>query len=89
IFSVIQNSRNLKPNPYLLDTAKHLFAIALGEVPGYAPQLDDEQLPLRVLQQAYVESYGMKKYVPTILAPVNFSLETKSFPAVYYSLSYP
>lgn len=30
IFSMIQQKRNLKPNPYLADTAKHLFAIALG-----------------------------------------------------------
>jgi hypothetical protein len=89
IFSIIQNSRNLKPNPYLLDTAKHLFAIALGEMPGYAPQLNDEKLPLKVLQRAYVESYGLKKYVPTILAPSHFSLENEGDEAIYYSLSYP
>lgn len=29
-FSVIQKKRNLKPNPYLVDTARHLFTVALG-----------------------------------------------------------
>lgn len=30
-FSVIQKQRNLKPNPYLTDTARHLFTTALGD----------------------------------------------------------
>jgi hypothetical protein len=39
-FSIIQMKRNLKPNPYLADTAAHLFTTALGKAPGYAPAID-------------------------------------------------
>lgn len=88
IFSMIQQSRNLKPNPYLTDTAKHLFATAIGSAPGYAPALDDAALPLHVLQNVFIESYGLKKYHPTIMQPLHFNYEKDKYP-VYYSLQNP
>lgn len=87
-FSVIQKKCNLKPNPYLVDTAKHLFASALGAVPGYAPATNNDALPLDILQQVFVESYGLKKYKPTIMQPRHFHFETDYFP-IYYSLQHP
>lgn len=86
-FSIIQQNRNLKPNPYLVDTAKHLFAIATGAIPGHAPALNDHA-PLDSIQKAYVESYGLKKYLPTIMKPIHFSFEKSYFP-IYYSLQNP
>lgn len=88
IFSIIQQQRNLKPNPYLTDTAKHLFATATGSVPAYAPATDDSALPLAVLQSAFTEIYGLKKYIPTIMQPVYFNVEQNKYP-VYYSLQNP
>lgn len=87
-FSIIQKSRNLKPNPYLADTATHLFATALGAVPGYTPSLNDQALPLNILQKAFIESYGLKKYLPNILQPSHYKLETDEHP-IYYSLQHP
>jgi len=87
IFSVIQQERNLKPNPYLADTAKHLFATAMGAVPGYAPAMNDDGMPLSIIQTAYSESYGTK-YYPTIMQPTHFSFETDKT-AIYYSLYHP
>ncbi|WP_367606746.1 hypothetical protein [Legionella sp. W05-934-2] len=87
-FSIIQRKRNLKPNPYLVDTAKHLFATVLGATPGYVPAIDNSALPVQTLQQIFVESYGLKKYWPTIMQPKHFNFETDSFP-IYYSLQYP
>lgn len=84
-FSVTQKKRNLKPNPYLADTARHLFTIALGAVPGFAPACNDNALPLEILQKSYIESYGMTKYFPTIMQPVNFNFEYDKTP-VFYSL---
>ncbi len=86
-FSVIQQKRNLKPNPYLADTARHLFSIALGCVPGYAPALGEEAIPVSILQKVFVESYNLKKYIPTIMQPVNYNFESN--PPVYYSLQHP
>lgn len=88
-YSLIQNARNLKPNPYLIDTACHLFAIALGAFPGYAPCCNEESLPLEALQRAFVESYGLKKYIPTIMYPAHFTFEDKVSRPVYYSLQFP
>jgi hypothetical protein len=87
-FSVIQQKRNLKPNPYLADTARHLFSIALGCAPAYSPALDEEALPIHLLQKVFVESYNLKKYIPTIMQPVNYNFETNKMP-VYYSLQHP
>lgn len=88
IFSVIQKKCNLKPNPYLTDTAKHLFTTALGAAPGYAPAHTDDFLPLEYLQKPYIESYGMKKYYPTIMQPKVYNFETDITP-IYYSLQNP
>lgn len=88
IFSFIQKKRNLKPNPYLADTVAHLLTTTLGATPGYAPALDEEQIPLEIIQKAYVESYGLKKYYPTIMQPVHYVFEKETHP-IYYSLNYP
>ncbi len=87
-FSIIQKKRNLKPNPYLADTAKHLIATALGAAPGYVPASDDEAIPNEILQQAFINSYGLKKYLPTILQPSHFYFENDQRP-IYYSLQHP
>jgi len=88
IFSIIQNQRNLKPNPYLADTAKHLFTIAIGAACGHIPAVNNDFLPLDLLQKVFVESYGLKKYFPTIMQPAYFNFEENSEP-VYYSLQNP
>lgn len=87
-FSMIQQKRNLKPNPYLADTAKHLFATAIGATPGYAPALTEDALPLSCIQRTFVESYGLKKYLPTVMQPTHFAMESSDGP-VYYSLQNP
>lgn len=87
-YSVIQKKRNLKPNPYLADTARHLLATALGAAPSYTPVCNDNGLPIEILQKVYVESYGLKKYFPTVFQPAHFSFEEDKFP-VYYSLQNP
>ncbi|VVC75193.1 hypothetical protein AQUSIP_04800 [Aquicella siphonis] len=87
-FSLIQEKRNLKPNPYLTDTARHLFATALGAVPGYVPACDDAALPLSQIQHAFSASYGMKKYLPTLMQPAHFDFSAPGA-MVYYSLQHP
>lgn len=88
IASLIQRQRGLKPNPYIADTACHLFALAIGAMPGYAPAINEDSLPLKLLQKAYTESYGLDKYIPCIMEPTEFQFEQNGLP-VYYSLKYP
>ena len=87
-FSVIQKKKNLKSNPYLIDTARQLFAIALGAAPGYAPVINDQLLPLETMQSAFAHIYSLKKYLPTIMGPSHFNFETDAYP-IYYSLQHP
>jgi hypothetical protein len=61
-FSLVQENRNLKPNPYLSDTARNLIAIGSGESPGFSVALDDSEAPVSALQKIFIEDYGLKKY---------------------------
>jgi hypothetical protein len=88
VFSYIQFDKNLKPNPYLADTARHIINTAIGTVPGYVPASNEDFLPVAEIEKAFIESYGMKKYFPTILHPEHFIVEKNPLP-IYYSLQYP
>lgn len=87
-YSLIQNKRNLRPNPYLVDTARHLFTTALGAAPGYVPAIDSESMPVEILRDIFINSYGLKKYYPTIMQAAHFDYENDpNF--IYYSLQNP
>lgn len=86
-FSRVQSSRNLKPDPYLVDTVKHLFMMAAGVLPGFAPAIDDMCAPNTFIQKVYVQSYGLK-YSPTIFLPTHFTIDDNSRP-IYYSMHLP
>ena len=86
-FSCVKINRNLKPNPYLADTAKHLLAMSVGAMPGFGVATDDRAAPINILQNAYTEHYQLKNYAPLFMHAVHFSL-TKQQP-VYYSLQCP
>lgn len=88
IFSNIQQKKNLRPDPYIADTTKHILATAVGAVPAFAPALDDRAAPVSFIQKAYLEVYQLKHHYPTIMIPQFFDMYGKSNP-VYYSLEYP
>ena len=87
-FSRAQANRNLKPNPYLADTVKHLFMIAAGNAVGFKAACDNSSAPIDYIQNVYISDYGLKKYIPTILVPTYFSPYKKEAFA-YYSLTVP
>lgn len=89
ISCMIQKKRNLKPNPYVMDTVRHLLAMAAGAVPGYVPTTDENLLPLSLIQNAYVQAFGLKNQVPTVVSPKNFSFISQDELPVYYSLQNP
>jgi hypothetical protein len=86
-FSLAQENRNLKPDPYLADTIRHLIAIAVGEAVTMRPATDNSVAPIKGLQEAFIEDYGLKKYMPVIMHSCHFSLGNPR-PA-YYSLEIP
>ena len=68
-FSCFQKVRNLKPNPYLADSTRHLLQVAQGKMPGLSPAMDEMTLPVKGLQRVLLEDYGLKKYAPVIMVP--------------------
>lgn len=86
-FSRAQENRNLRPNPYLADTVRHLIAIGSGAVPAFTPAVDDSAAPVKLLQQVYLEDYSLKKYAPTIVHLHHFSPGDQC--PVYYSFQIP
>lgn len=86
-FSLIQQQRNIKPNPYIADTVKHLLAMGVGALPGFTAALDDSAGPIQKLQQVYMDIYQLQDYAPIIMQPDFFSLENPR--PIYYSLQYP
>lgn len=87
--SCVQANRNLKPNPYLLDTVRHLLSITLGATPGFKPATDDLLAPTELIQKAYAESYRLKDHAPILLQPAHFNIHEVDSPSVYYSLQFP
>lgn len=87
-FSRAQANRNLKPNPYLADTVKHLLMIASGTAAGFGVVSGNNCGPISFLQKVYVESYGLRNHIPTIMAPRHFTSAEQCNP-VYYSLTLP
>ncbi len=88
IFSRAQVNRNLKPNPYLADTAKYLLAVGEGVAPGFKIATDDMAAPISTMQQIYLESYQLKNYAPLFMHLKHFDIHDYHHP-VYYSLQYP
>ncbi len=87
LFSLLQKEAELKPSPFWTDTAHWLFTIASGTVPGYAPAINNDVLPLNTLQYVYSHIYRLEEYLPIIMVPEHFSLSNSS--PVYYPLKYP
>lgn len=89
IFSIIQRETALRPSLFVVDTVKCLFGIAAGAAAGFAPAVDSSAGPIRGFQQAYQDIYGLKNYLPIIMAPAKFNLNAEKVRPVYYSLQFP
>lgn len=82
------SSRNLSPTPYLADQIKHIIAIADGKSPGFRPSDGtDNAAPIDSIQEAIINTYSLKEYIPTIMHIQSPSHDVNL--PVYYSLSFP
>jgi hypothetical protein len=81
-------ARNIRPRQYLVDTIKHLIFMTTGAVPGFAPIENEEAIPAKIIQEAYLNVYLLKSHSPILWVPHHFSLNQPE-DSVYYSLSYP
>lgn len=82
------SQRNLKPRPYLSDTAKHLLFIAARCATSISPAIEaEENAPIKMFQNILIDTYSLKNYIPTFMQLTPASGSDNSF--IYYSLSYP
>ena len=62
--------KRLRPRTYLVDTVKHLIYIGIGSLPGFrAADLSETVIPSYCIQDAYINIYGLKDYIPLIIHP--------------------
>ena len=88
LFSRTLSMKGLRPNPYVIDTLKHLTFIGTGGSPGSVPNTGTTILgPIPALQMVYIDSYGLKEYVPTIMQPQYLRADVSE--PIYYSLQSP
>lgn len=87
VFSAIQEVKNIKPEPYFTNTVRHLFAIGIGALPGFAPATNNDAAPIQKIQKVYQDIYNLD-YAPIIMQPTLFSASIPDRP-VYYSLEFP
>lgn len=87
VLAEAQAKTHLKPNAYAMDTLKHIVNIAANIALGFAPlaEKDEMMAPVASIQNAYLQYYGLKQYIPTLFAPAYLS----SCLAVYYSFLSP
>lgn len=84
----LDGRENLRPDGYTVDSARHLYKILAGASPGFAVAVDDEGFPTSIIQEAYLDIYGLKKYVPTIMHSSFFS-PNDLLKKIYYSIIFP
>jgi len=80
---------NLRPKPYIIDTAMHLLLINSSCVPGFQNTGRSlETAPTDLIEDAYINVYGLKDYLPIIMQP-NMPRNPEDSTSSYYSLSKP
>lgn len=85
LFLTTESINRFRPTPFLVDTAKYVFSIAMGQGLGFKPATDNKLLPVTSIQNAYIDHYQLP-YTPTIMVPG--ILEDKN-DSIYYSLQHP
>ncbi len=86
LFSQELETKGIKANSQLIIILKQIFAIAMGAAPGFRPIVKtDIAAPAAALQKIYLNTYGLKNYIPTIMALDYFSPYQNNEP-IYYSL---
>lgn len=84
-FSNALRLTNLQPNPYVIETVKHLYSIAFGISVGHVLASDEITMPLEMIQRALMGVYKLE-FSPSLFTLGYFNLQNPQ--AIYYSLNY-
>jgi hypothetical protein len=82
------SDKNLRMDPYAIDTLKHLALIGTQCLPASTPYVGEEGAgPIDAIQRIYEVFYNLADYVPTVMQPDYYNPESNKF--LYYSLQVP
>lgn len=80
---------NIKNIPNGIEISRRLLDVGSGLLPGFRPAIDETALPLQMIQNIYLNGYGLKEYVPIIMEP-HYLRESQTLNRpIYVSLSLP
>lgn len=85
VYSIFQEEKIVRMNPYIADTVKHLIAVGIGAYPAFAPAVSDFAGPFQRLQKILLEFYQIE-YAPVIMCPAHIS--DPNVNAIYYSMEF-
>jgi hypothetical protein len=89
-FASIISAQRLQTKSYLIDQVKHLLSIAVGNFPGFVVANNNEEIaPVKYLQNAFIEHYSLKEYLPTIMYAAVAAFCPEKVRHLYYSLAIP
>lgn len=89
-FSRILSTRKMRPTSYVMDMFKNIIYLAQGQrtLTAYSPAGNDNSAaPINRIMETYINLYGLKHHIPTIMLPKHFLADDKE--PVYYSLQIP
>lgn len=95
MLSLLRVDKNMLHNPYVSQKAKYILGVATGELPAFAPAVDDSFAPISDIQKIYTDIYDLKDNAPIILQPTFFDISNDisnnslNKNPVYYSLNHP
>lgn len=82
------SNKGIKPDPYVVDTLRHLILVGLGAISGSRPSCGNDYAgPLTEIQHIYSNVYGLENQIPTIMEPHN--IHSSPYKPVYYSVQTP
>lgn len=89
-YTAIIASRRLQPKPYLIDQVKHLLSIIVGNFPAFTVVNNSQDAaPTDLFQEAFIENYGLKQYLPTLMHACMPHDKIIKPNYTYYSLAMP
>lgn len=86
VFNQELEAKGIKVNQHLIHILKQIIAISIGAAPGLRPIVKTEvAAPAATLQKIYLNTYGLKNYIPTIMS-LDYFIPYQSNEPIYYSL---
>jgi hypothetical protein len=74
LFSTIMEELELTPEALVMETIQHVFNVAMGKLPGFAPILDDKMGPFSALADGFVYGYELDD-IPTAFRALVYFVE--------------